>query len=169
MSKDGSGFHGVGQILKDTLKHRRLDKRIQQELAAGSWADVVGAKAASASRPEMIRDGTLLVACKNASWAQELTLLKERIVQELNKRAGSKVITDVRFFGSGLPKAVQTPAGEEPEQPSPKEIHDVTLEAAELCTVEEAVKGIEDPKLADKVRGALTSRLKLEHWRRRRG
>jgi len=169
VSKRQSGFHSVGDILSEALKQRRLEKRTKQEVAAGKWADVVGERAAAASRPEAIRDGILFVACKSAAWAQELTLLKDRVVQELNKRAGSKVITDVRFSGSGLPKSSEASVGEEQEQPSPKEIHEVTLNAAELSRVEKAAEGIQDEDLAEKIRGALRSRLKLERWRLQHG
>jgi len=164
-----SGLCPVGEALSSALKRQRLDRRTKQEVAAANWSEVVGEKAAAASTPEGIRDGILFVACKSPTWAQELTLLKDQIIRELNKKVGSKALTDIRFSGSGLPKADQAPAGEEQTRPSPKEIQNITLDAAELSRVEKATKGVRDEHLAAKIRGALRSQLQLERWRLEHG
>jgi predicted nucleic acid-binding Zn ribbon protein len=160
-----SNLSGLSSTLSEVLKHYHLDKRTKQEIAASNWAEVVGEKSAAASRPETIRDGILFVSCKSAAWAQELTFLKARIIAEMNKRAGAEVITDIRFAGTGLRKAAEASHGEEADQPSSKEIQDIELGESELSRISKMVEGVKDSNLADRMRAAMESGQKWDHWR----
>ena len=160
-----SSLSGLNNTLSEVLKHYHLDKRTKQEMAASNWAEIVGEKSAAASRPDTIRDGILFVSCKSAAWAQELTFLKARIIEEMNKRAGAKVIVDIRFAGTGLRKAGEASPGKEEAQPSPKEIQDIELAKSELSRISKTVKGVKDPQLAERMRAAMESGHKWEHWR----
>ncbi|MDO8588073.1 MAG: DUF721 domain-containing protein [Armatimonadota bacterium] len=160
-----SPMSGLSDSLAQALKKYHLEKRLKQEIAAAGWADVVGEKCAAASRPETVRDGILFVSCKSSAWAQELTFLKDRIISEMNKRVGAAVIKDIRFAGTGLRKSREAVGGEEENVPSPKEIQDIKLGSAELLRVSRAVEDVKDPDLAAKMRGAMETRQKLEHWR----
>jgi predicted nucleic acid-binding Zn ribbon protein len=160
-----SNLSGLSGTLSEVLKHYHLDKQTKQAMAASNWAEIVGEKSAAASRPETIRDGILFVSCKSAAWAQELTFLKARIIEEMNKRAGANVIADIRFAGTGLRKAAEASHGEEADQPSPKEIQDIELAKSELSRISETVEGVKDPQLAERMRAAMESGQKWEHWR----
>ena len=169
MRERQSNVYGLGELVTAALKHFHLEKRAKQELAAADWPAIVGEKAAKASRPDVIRDGILFVNCKSSVWAQELTLYKDRIMADLNKRAGSKVIRDVRFSGGGLRKAAEEPALEEEERPSPNDIQSIELSREDLDRIAAALAGVEDQERVRKMRGAMESQLKLEKWRKGRG
>lgn len=160
-----SYLSSIGGTLADVLKQYHLDKRAKQEIAASNWAEVVGERNAAASRPEVIHDGILFVSCKSSAWAQELTFLKARIIQEMNKRAGAEVITDIRFAGKGLRKAAEASGAEEADIASPKEIQAVELSESELSHISKAVEYVKDPELAERMRAAMQSGQKLEKWR----
>jgi predicted nucleic acid-binding Zn ribbon protein len=160
-----SNLSGLSSVLSDVMSHYHLDKRAKQEIAASHWAEVVGERNAAASRPEVIRDGILFVSCKSSAWAQELTFLKARIIQEMNKLAGAEVITDIRFAGKGLRKAVEASGAEEADIASPKEIQAVELTESELAKISRAVESIKDPETAQRMRAAMESGRKLEKWR----
>jgi predicted nucleic acid-binding Zn ribbon protein len=57
----------------------------------GIWAQAAGGAVASQADPVAEREGTVTVACRSATWAQELDLLQvellERVNQELAARA----------------------------------------------------------------------------------
>ena len=85
----------------------------------------------------------MFVNCKSSVWAQELTLYRDRIMDELNKRAGAKVITDVRFSGRGLRK----PGESEPEEqagPSSDEIQSIPLSEKDLLRIARTLEGVEE-------------------------
>lgn len=169
MRRGDSNLHGIRDLVNEALKRYHLDKRARQELAASDWAEVVGEKAAKASRPEAIRDGILFVNCRSSAWAQELTLLKDRVIRELNQRAGGDVIKDIRFSGAGFRKPAPEQAEAEPEKPSAKDLRSIKLDDSDLARIDKAMLDVKDEQLAARIRGAMESELKLEQWKTARG
>jgi predicted nucleic acid-binding Zn ribbon protein len=49
-----------------------------------AWPDAVGPGAAAEATPVSERDGVVTVACRSATWAQELDLLGPEILERLN-------------------------------------------------------------------------------------
>ena len=166
-SRKNYSVHGMRDLMTEILKRYHLDKRARQELAAADWPEIVGEKAAAASKPDTIRDGILFINCKSSVWAQELTLYKSRIMAELNKRAGSKLISDVRFSGGGLRKRGDETEPEEEERPSPKDVQSVRLSDEDVSRISRALEGVEDEERVRKIRGAIESQMKLEKWKQR--
>ena len=70
-----------------------------------AWPSVVGDAVAREATPVAERDGTVTVACRSATWAQELDLLSERITAQIrqNLPAGT-VLQGLRFTASGEPE-----------------------------------------------------------------
>jgi predicted nucleic acid-binding Zn ribbon protein len=52
--------------------------------AQGAWASVAGARVAAEAEPVAERDGVVTVACRSATWAQELDLLSPELLKRLN-------------------------------------------------------------------------------------
>ena len=96
--------HKVGDILNYTLKYNRLDKKFKRYKGFKSWPDIVGQQLADVSFPERIaQNGTLVVKVFNASWSQELSMIKNDIIQKYNKHPDTIVVNDIRF-SAGNPK-----------------------------------------------------------------
>ncbi len=53
------------------------------------WIQSVGPAVAAESEPLSEREGTVLVACSSAVWAQELDLLEVELRERLNKALGA--------------------------------------------------------------------------------
>ena len=49
------------------------------------WARAVGPAIAEQAEPVAERDGTVTVACRSATWAQELDLMQDSIRERLNE------------------------------------------------------------------------------------
>jgi len=49
-----------------------------------AWAEAVGPAIAAEAEPVSERDGVVTIACRTATWAQELDLMQDRIVTLLN-------------------------------------------------------------------------------------
>jgi predicted nucleic acid-binding Zn ribbon protein len=50
----------------------------------GAWASVAGARVAVEAEPVAERDGLVTIACRSATWAQELDLLSPELLSRLN-------------------------------------------------------------------------------------
>jgi len=61
------------------------------------WPEVAGERIAARARAVGFRDGVLLVSVDSAAWMNELSYLRHHIVQELNRRLGEGVVTDIRL------------------------------------------------------------------------
>ena len=59
------------------------------------WPQAVGEAIAAQAQPVAERDGVVTVACKSATWAQELQLLGDELVQKI----GSELPADSEFAG----------------------------------------------------------------------
>ena len=53
--------------------------------AQSAWPAAAGARVAAEAEPVAERDGVLTVACRSATWAQELDLLQPELLERLNR------------------------------------------------------------------------------------
>ena len=126
-----------------------------------AWPAVVGATIARRAWPLRIgRDGTLHVATESATWAHELALLRDEILERLAARLGSEAPAGVRFAVGPVPEPATAPAPPErvvaPSE-TPPEIESEAASAAET---------IEDPELRELVaRAARASLLRARSGR----
>lgn len=99
------------------------------------WPETVGDAIARASWPHRIaRDGTLLVAATSATWAFELGLLGDEILEKLAARVGAGAPTAIRFSPGPVPSPPARPAAE--RAPVPPEVDDATRALAVELTSE---------------------------------
>jgi predicted nucleic acid-binding Zn ribbon protein len=79
---------------------RVVDDTSPQTLLAAvqaAWPQVAGDTVAGQATPVAERDGVITVACRSASWAQELDLLSERLRGRLNEGLGEERVSSLRF------------------------------------------------------------------------
>jgi predicted nucleic acid-binding Zn ribbon protein len=76
----------------------------------GAWASVAGAGVAAEAEPVAERDGVVTVACRSATWAQELDLLSPELLSRLNaalsasgRATPSARVERLRFTADGAP------------------------------------------------------------------
>jgi predicted nucleic acid-binding Zn ribbon protein len=48
-----------------------------------------------------VQHGVLLVTTDHPAWAQELSLRRKELVEEINRRVGARVLEDIRFIVGG--------------------------------------------------------------------
>lgn len=60
------------------------------------WESVAGPTVAAAGTPVAERDGTLTIACSDAVWASELTMMSEQLLQRLTEALGEQSVERLR-------------------------------------------------------------------------
>ncbi len=90
---------GPPKPLGDSIRALRTEVQPQTPLAAQQavWPDAVGARIAAEARPVRERDGTVTVECRAATWAQELDLLHDELVERFNAALGADRVTRLRM------------------------------------------------------------------------
>lgn len=104
----------VQRILPSALEDDLL-KLGRARVVMKRWEEVVGSSLANRSFPDRFDHGVLWVAVEGSAWAQELRLMKLKILQRLNELSGhSKLFADIRFGVRKLPPLEPDPASEPP-------------------------------------------------------
>jgi predicted nucleic acid-binding Zn ribbon protein len=69
-----------------------------------AWPGAVGEAIAREASPVAERDGVVTIACRSATWAQELDLLGARIIDQIRQNLPDwAVLEAIRFTASGDP------------------------------------------------------------------
>jgi predicted nucleic acid-binding Zn ribbon protein len=75
----------VGTVLDEVLASLKLTSRFQAARATDEWDAVVGPDMARRTRPVGVRDGELLIEVQGAVWMGHLAVLRQGILNELNR------------------------------------------------------------------------------------
>lgn len=70
--------------------------------ALSLWGKVVDERVGKHSKAVKIINRVLYVSTSSPAWAQELTFLREEIVEKFNAVAGKGTIRDIRFKSGGF-------------------------------------------------------------------
>ncbi len=164
------GNHPMSALLQNVIGGMDSAGQIHESLALAYWARAVGAQAAAATEADAVRDGVLFVRTKSSVWSHELTLHKARLLQNLNRMLGGKVITEIVFKAQGLTR--QAKPEPEPDAPTGEELAAIILEPgerAELRARLEKLFTIEDDRIRTAIANRMTQEAKLRHWRMEHG
>ncbi len=91
----------IAKILRDVVRDLGLGKKLNEQRAVVEWTEVVGERVAAHSRALRVDGGRLLVEVDSSVWAQELSLMRRRILRDINERIGKGVIETVHFVLGG--------------------------------------------------------------------
>ncbi len=125
-------------LIEKILADKGLDHKLQQYRAWTVWDDVVGPQIARYAQPLRIRGSVLEVRVENATWMQQLQLLKPKILRELNGRLGGQVLDDI-FWKRGAIERQVVPETVAPQLPP--------LTSAQLADIERLTRTIHDSEL----------------------
>ncbi len=153
-----SALTSLRTILRAAAAALGVERAAHEALVQEIWPEVAGEGAAH-SRPAGLRGTTLVVEVEPGLWIQELSARRGGFVEEINRRLGAGVVTEVRLRPRTGPSASARPADDAP-QPAP----DPAPTAEDLDTIERTVAEIADPEIRAATRSAMLSQLK---WRKR--
>ncbi len=78
----------IGTALDRFLHQRGLEDALVLGRVASCWEDVVGPEVARQVRPQLVRDGELLVSVDHPAWATELELAGSAVLSRLAQQLG---------------------------------------------------------------------------------
>jgi hypothetical protein len=148
-----SGFFNLSDLLKGGLERVGLKGAIKERAALEIWAEVVGPKTASVTKPERIRDGIIYVTCRDSMWSQQLHFLRPLIIEKLNERLGDKLVKEIRLSGIGFKKGQTRQEDEHAAENDKGTLPSLT--ESEVERIETAASQIADAELAERVKRAL--------------
>jgi hypothetical protein len=87
----------LGNAMSSALKGLNLDLRMREGKAMALWPDIVGEVTANRTKPLYVNRGALVVLVASSAWANQLNLLKPKLLQAFAERCGPGVIKDIRW------------------------------------------------------------------------
>jgi Dna[CI] antecedent, DciA len=134
----------IDTVLSKFANSLGLDKRLKEHALLSLWPLMIGEVFADKSRPLFLDyEGNLVIAVKDASVAQELSLLKPAIISKMRMAAQSMnlKVTGMRFdlkhYYGGTPAVSEGDrfqAHKQPRrtEPTPEELAEITLSESDL-------------------------------------
>lgn len=87
----------IASILDRTLSAYRLKDKLTNLDIFQNWEEVVGKNIAQACKPIKIsKQRVLVLQAKNSSWAQEINLMKEELLEKIS--TSKSIIEDIKVI-----------------------------------------------------------------------
>ena len=130
----------------------RLDTegKLGQAAIIDAWPSITGEKIAGHTRVEGLREGELLVSVDSAVWANELSLMGEKLRSRLNRNVGQELVRSIRFTVSQSVEEERDERGIEAEADrryGGAKVEPIALTDEEMLIVERSIEGIADEEL----------------------
>jgi hypothetical protein len=148
----------LGDLLDSVLGRFGLKNRLKENEVFAVWEEAVGKTVARNCQPKSIADGILVVETKNNVWMQELSMLRQGIMDGINKLMGWDAVRDLRFRIGVIDGAAdhKSPQRRKKKSAVPAQKLDPETERE----MEKALAGIEDEELKDALRGLMIRGIK---------
>jgi predicted nucleic acid-binding Zn ribbon protein len=88
-------FRPLGAILQTVIHRHGLAVKLVEHQLLQRWVEIAGPQIAAHSRPDQIRFRKLTLLVQNSVWLQQLLFLKPSLIEKINARAGSVIVTDI--------------------------------------------------------------------------
>ncbi|RZK12104.1 MAG: DUF721 domain-containing protein [Flavobacterium sp.] len=86
------------QAIDKLLNHYKLRGKFDETGIVAMWPEIMGSAVANRTKQIYIHQKKLFVRIESSVVKNELLMVKSAIVDKLNEKSGSKVITDIVFL-----------------------------------------------------------------------
>ncbi|MCK5567660.1 MAG: DUF721 domain-containing protein [Actinomycetia bacterium] len=90
-------FEDIGSIIGSVVDKMELSKKLRVSNIFNHWEDIVGKQIAKKSKPERLLRKILYVSVTTSTWANELSLMSEKLIEKINSFTGEDIVKTIRF------------------------------------------------------------------------
>lgn len=158
------GQASITTLLGGLLKNRHLVPSMRRVMVMSLWEQVVGKTVAVKSWPERMDDGVLVVGVCSHAWANELDVLRPKILARYRQLLGRSVLKDVQFH------VTRRKARQDADHPLPTPLHPEPHQLVATAPVPETLlDGVSNPEVRDLL-GPVFARLRAaREWKQEQG
>ena len=88
----------LSDLLQTFLRNEGLEIPLKQKRLLAAWDTVAGRVVARYTGEKFIKNQTLFVKMLNTALRQDLSMMRQRLVQQLNEAVGGYIISDIHFY-----------------------------------------------------------------------
>ncbi len=85
----------IREVISEILKREHLDHKMLENRVVRSWEKVIGKTVARATTQIFMHNGTLYISINSSVMRNELLMLKDKIMDALNKEVGHQIVTSI--------------------------------------------------------------------------
>ena len=128
-------FQPIGAILQTVVQRQGLAVKLLEHQLWQRWPEIAGPQIAAHSRPDQIRFRKLTLFVQSSVWLQQLLFLKPSLIEKINARAGSVIVTDIvlRVGDIGQPLKDSWAESARPPEPTPAGVSKTTALLASIA------------------------------------
>ena len=87
----------IGSIIGSVVDKMEFSKKLKVSNIFNHWEEIVGPGIAKKSNPDRLIRKTLYVSVTTSTWANELSLMSEKLMEKINSFTGEDVVKTIRF------------------------------------------------------------------------
>lgn len=88
----------LADIIDVCLRHDGLETPLLQRRLLDAWGKVAGKTIERYTGEKFIRNQTLFIKILNPALRADLSMMRERLVKNLNVEVGAQIVADIKFF-----------------------------------------------------------------------
>ena len=171
MAKRTPGLELVASIIPKSVHALgpEVEKKYRRFYVLWHWADIVGNAIAANVHPIGMEHGRLWLYTPSASWRNEIQMMQMEILQKVNRYAGEKLVSEMRFSG----RREKVLVFDRTELPPPvhfgRELAKKNLPKEKIEDIRQECSSVEDDDLRMKLQELLLKQGKLNQWREEQG
>ncbi|MDQ1267327.1 MAG: hypothetical protein QG635_2481 [Bacteroidota bacterium] len=81
--------------LEDVIRTLGLEDDVLEERIKQAWTDIVGEKISEIAKVKKFEKGKLIITTESSTWRAELTLRRDKLREDINKKIGKLGVTDI--------------------------------------------------------------------------
>ena len=140
----------IKNVLNEALTRLGIDKGVKKSKPLIYWDRVVGKKIAAHTKAVRVRKDILFVEASSPVWAQELSLMKMKLITKINNLLDEEnAVKDIRFSGKG---SAREHVNTEKQESKKKRAR---LSQNEVGRIESVVREIDDEMIQDKLKNLM--------------
>ncbi len=87
----------IGSIIGSVVNRMDIDTKLKTSGIFNHWEEIVGEEIAKRSRPEKLVRRILYISVATSTWANELSLMSEKLINRINSFTGEEIVGTLRF------------------------------------------------------------------------
>jgi predicted nucleic acid-binding Zn ribbon protein len=95
LSMRKSNTQKLGEIVKEYLEQMMIDRKLKEVGIIRSWEELMGKLVAERTKNIYIKNKILFIELKSSVLRNELTMMRQAIIDKINEKAGEKMIEKI--------------------------------------------------------------------------
>jgi predicted nucleic acid-binding Zn ribbon protein len=88
----------LSQLLNEVLKKYELDELVEKNILIEKFKEIVGKQLADRIEFKNFDRGILTIEVESSAWKNEIFLLREQIVEKINKEFGKQIVKQLKIL-----------------------------------------------------------------------